>query len=128
MSNAAKVSQDLASKAAALDTAKAGDAESTTALSEATDTYKKLIADSQAKLAETDAQLVDTRAKIEGFNAELAAADKKAEENAALIAQLNATIAKLQKPQTGGALDTHPILALAAAISAAATTLLPCRS
>ena len=134
MSNAAKGSQELTEKLVDLDSAKSSDAESTQALANATEQYKTLIAESQAKLAETDTQLKETRAKIEGLVAEVEAADKKAQENQDLIAQLNETIARLQKQpqpqpqpqaQAGGALDTHPLLALAAAISAAAATLIP---
>ena len=125
MSHAARSSQDLTAKLAELDSAKENDAESTQALNEATEQYKALIAESQTKLAETDTQLKETRAKIDGLTAEIEAADKKAQENEGLIQQLNETIARLQPQQKGGAVETHPLLALAAAISAATATLLP---
>jgi hypothetical protein len=127
MANAAKSSQDLTAKLGDLDSAKASDAESTKALADATEQYKALIAESQAKLAETDTQLKETRAKIEGLTAEIEAADKKTQENEGLIADLKATIARLQpkaQAQAGGTLQTHPLLELAAAISAA-TSLFP---
>jgi hypothetical protein len=127
MANAAKSSQDLTAKLGDLDSAKASDAESTKALADATEQYKALIAESQAKLAETDTQLKETRAKIEGLTAEIETADKKTQENEGLIADLKATIARLQpkaQAQAGGTLQTHPLLELAAAISAA-TSLFP---
>ena len=125
ISSAAKGSQDLTAKLGELDSAKSSDAESTKALSDATEQYKALIAESQTKLANTDTQLKETHAKIEGLVAEVEAADKKTQENEALIGELKGVIARLQPQQKGGAVETHPLLALAAAISAAATTLLP---
>ena len=141
MSNAARVSQDLAAKAADFDET----------LEDPTEDYKTFIADSQAKFANTDTQLKEKRLQIKERASASAAADKKAEEAVALIAELKGIIAKL-KPASlmpaslmpaslmpaslipaslipaslqGGGVVTHPLMALSAAISEAAANLLP---
>jgi DNA repair exonuclease SbcCD ATPase subunit len=116
MSNAARVSQDLAAKAADFDET----------VEDPTEDYKAFIADSQAKLANTDKELKEKRLQIKDLSTASAAADKKAEEAAALIADLKGIIAKL-KPASlqGGGAAIHPLMALSAAISEAAANLLP---
>jgi len=116
MSNAARVSQDLAAKAADFDET----------LEDPTEDYKTFIADSQAKFANTDTQLKEKRLQIKELSTASAAADKKAEEAVALITELKGIIAKL-KPASlkGGGAVTHPLMVLSAAISEAAANLLP---
>jgi hypothetical protein len=121
MSNAARVSQDLAAKAADFDET----------LEDPTEDYKAFIADSQTKFANTDTQLKEKRLQIKELASASAAADKKAEEAAALIAELKGIIAKLRPASLmraslqGGGAVTHPLMALSAAISEAAANLLP---
>ena len=121
MSNAARVSQDLAAKAADFDET----------VEDPTEDYKAFIADSQAKLANTDKELKEKRLQIKDLTTASAAADKKAEEAAALIADLKGIIAKLKPAPLmraslqGGGAAIHPLMALSAAISEAAANLLP---